>query len=121
LVNGNVGNGFNSLATADLDADGQLDLVGTGTAANGLGYVYVMLRTADGHFHLPVKYQTGKDPVSVAVGDFNRDGIADLATLNFDDDSVSILLGNGDGTFQPEVEYQTGNSRDFPDTLVVAD
>ncbi len=37
------------------------------------------------------------------------------------DDSISILLGNGDGTFQPQTLYQTGESRDFPTGLVAAD
>ena len=36
----------------------------------------------------------------MAVGDFNGDGKADLAVANYSDNSVSVLLGNGDGTFQ---------------------
>src|SRR5216683_1870684 len=39
-------------------------------------------------------------PSSVAVGDFNADGVPDLAVANTDSNSVSVLLGNGDGTFQ---------------------
>jgi len=45
-------------------------------------------------------FATGRGPASVAVGDFNGDGHLDLAVANRDDDSVSILLGQGDGTFQ---------------------
>ncbi len=41
----------------------------------------------------------GVGPTSVAVGDFNRDGIPDLAVANSGDNSVTVLLGNGDGTF----------------------
>jgi hypothetical protein len=44
----------------------------------------------------------------VAVGDFNGDGIPDLATANTHSNSVSILLGNGDGTFQNAVDYDAG-------------
>jgi hypothetical protein len=42
---------------------------------------------------------TGMNPVSVAVGDFNGDGKADLAVANRTGNNVSVLLGNGDGTF----------------------
>src|SRR5439155_14632223 len=42
---------------------------------------------------------TGAQPVAIAVGDFNADGKLDLATVN--DSDVSVLLGNGNGTFQP--------------------
>ena len=45
-------------------------------------------------------------PVSVAVGDFNGDGKADLAVVNDStSNSVSVLLGNGNGTFQAAVNY----------------
>src|SRR5262249_13592884 len=42
----------------------------------------------------------GSRPFSVAVGDFNRDGRPDLAVANGDSNDVSVLLGNGDGSFQ---------------------
>jgi len=53
-----------------------------------------------GGFPTAVRYATGIRPTSVAVGDFNGDGNADLVTANQDDRDVSVLLGNGDGTFQ---------------------
>src|SRR5436309_10502576 len=46
-------------------------------------------------------FTSGFHPISVAVGDFNRDGIQDLAVANKYDNTVSVLLGNGDATFQP--------------------
>ena len=110
---------FTALAVADLDGDGLLDLIGT--EENTPGFAWVMLRNPDKSFKHPVSYQVGAGPNSVAVGDFNHDGVLDLATVNVSDDSISVLLGNGDGTFQAQVVYPTGSSGDFPTGLVVAD
>jgi hypothetical protein len=52
-------------------------------------------------FLAPVDYAVGAGPSGVKVGDFNGDAIPDLATVNFDGQSVSVLLGNADGMFQP--------------------
>jgi autotransporter-associated beta strand protein len=49
---------------------------------------------------LPPVYYPANAPNSVAVGDFNGDGIPDLAVGNFNNDGVNLLLGNGDGTFR---------------------
>ncbi len=77
-------------------------------------------------FQPQVTYGTGANPVGVAVGDFNGDGIPDLAIANLcisdptcqSDSTVSILLGNGDGTFQPQQTYPTGAT---PVGIAVAD
>jgi hypothetical protein len=50
----------------------------------------------------------GTNPRSVAVADFNEDGKADFATANYGSNDVSILLSNGDGTFQTAVSYGVG-------------
>jgi hypothetical protein len=47
-------------------------------------------------------------PVSVAVADFNGDGFPDLAVANCLSNTVSVLLGNGDGTFQAATSYAVG-------------
>jgi hypothetical protein len=60
----------------------------------------------------------GSGPDSVATGDFNKDGKSDLVVANDLGSNLSVLLGNGNGTFQPEVSYTTDA---YPDSLVVAD
>lgn len=52
---------------------------------------------------------TGAQPVSIATGDFNGDGILDFAVVNSADNTVSIFIGNPDGTFAPRVDYPTGS------------
>jgi YVTN family beta-propeller protein len=54
-------------------------------------------------------YGTGSLPIAVATGDFNQDGKLDLAVANLNDDTVSVLLGRGDGTFQSQSVYATGS------------
>ena len=44
------------------------------------------------------------------TGDFTGNGRTDLAVVNSGSDDVSVLLGNGDGTFQPQVTYAVGPS-----------
>lgn len=61
---------------------------------------------------------TGDFPISFAVGDFNRDGRLDLAVANLNSNSVSVLLGKGDGTFQAAVNYNVGSS---PYSIAVGD
>ena len=65
-----------------------------GTAALGAGTAGVGWLNASNS-------PAGSYPESVAIGDFNHDGIADMAVANSGDGTVSILLGNGNGTFQP--------------------
>jgi hypothetical protein len=55
-----------------------------------------------------VDYSTGQGPEGIATGDFNGDGVPDLATANHTANTVSVLLGNGDGTFATNVDYPAG-------------
>src|SRR5690348_11293267 len=53
-------------------------------------------------------FNVGTSPLSVATGDFNGDGKIDVAVANSAGNNVSVLLGNGDGTFQTAVNYNVG-------------
>jgi hypothetical protein len=110
------------VAVGDFNGDGKLDLV---TADYGANSVSVLLGNGDGTFQPAVSYPVQYLPESVAVADFNGDGKLDLAVANSCTDSqcknpgtVSILLGNGDGTFQPATNYSTGY---FSDAIAVGD
>src|SRR5436305_1067025 len=61
-------------------------------------------------FASPADYGVGTSPQAVVSADFNGDGILDLAVANYSDNTVSVLLGNGDvnGTFQPAQTSATG-------------
>ena len=105
--------GGSSVAVGDFNHDGKLDLVVT-TSSDAYGSaVGVLLGNGDGTFQPYLDYPTAYGPYSVAVADFNGDGNADLATANYASGgfSVSVLMGNGDGTFQPHMDYGLGGSR----------
>jgi sugar lactone lactonase YvrE len=60
----------------------------------------------------------GSYPYGVATADFNGDGFVDLVVQNYGSANISVLLGNGDGTFQPQVTYAVG---DLPERVLTAD
>ena len=60
----------------------------------------------------------GNDPWSIAVGDFNGDGKLDIAVANSGNNTLTILLGNGDGTFTPAASPATGSG---PISVAVGD
>jgi len=55
-----------------------------------------------------LSFDTAARPFAVATGDVDGDGIPDLASANQSGDNVSVLIGNGDGTFQARRDYATG-------------
>jgi hypothetical protein len=58
-------------------------------------------------FSLPLEQRVGVDPVGMVAGDLNRDGKADLATVDLQSATVSVLLGRGDGSFRKRTAYKT--------------
>ena len=105
--NGGVGNNPYDVATADLNADGKLDLV---TANIGSNTVSIYLGNGDGTFGNRVDYATGSGPIAVSIGDVTGDGRLDLVVANEGTTTISVLAGNGDGTFAPRVDYAVGNN-----------
>jgi len=63
-------------------------------------------------------FGVGDEPSSVAIVDLDGDGNGDLVVTNQLDSTVSVLLGNGDGTFAAEVVYDVGNR---PSGVAIAD
>ena len=106
-----------SIAVADVNGDGNPDLIvancGSNANCDGNGSAGVLLGNGDGTFQTVVIYDTGgasgftngSSARSVAVGDVNGDGRPDLLMANFNAATIGVLLGNGNGTFQPAVTY----------------
>ncbi|HEY6769300.1 MAG TPA: VCBS repeat-containing protein [Candidatus Sulfotelmatobacter sp.] len=90
-------NDTNEPAIGDLNGDGLADVV----VPNFPGGAGVLLNSGGGSFQQPVYYAPAT--AHVALGDFNGDGKLDMASVG---QGVSVLLGKGDGTFQPAVTYQ---------------
>jgi len=95
-----------AIVTGDFNGDGIVDLA---VAASGCDELTILLGKGDGTFtesgSFPVGPSGPYSPYEIVVGDFNGDGKLDLATAN-DSSYISVLLGNGDGTFQPHVDYE---------------
>ena len=68
-------------------------------------------------FFIRRDYPVGDCPGALVLGDFNNDGIVDIATANMGYETISVLLGNGDGTFREQRAYGIG----FPPGLIIAE
>lgn len=112
-----------SVAIADLDGDDIPDIV---TANVGSETVSVLLGIGDGTFQPHQDIAMGRTNQSVVVGDLDLDGTPDLAIANNSVDAggincnISVLLGNGNGTFQPRRDF-TIAVNSFSVGLVIGD
>src|SRR5579862_2640789 len=113
--------GTSAIAGGDFDHDGKLDLA---VASNNCqfvpcpaGKISILLGNGDGTFQNPVTMDTGQEPNFITAADLNGDGKIDLITANNCvtncsgnmKNALSVLLGNGDGTFQAHMDIQLHN------------
>jgi len=104
-----------SVTIADLDDDGDADLALTNLDDG----VSVRLNRGDGSFGKSAPHPAGLAPTDVKAGDLNGDGRLDLAVVDNGSASVSVLLGRGDGRFEPPLTAPAGG--DYPQQLALAD
>ncbi len=89
-----------------------------GGGSSNVAFFQVRAASIWAAFGSPVHFTAGAGPESLVTADFNGDRKLDLAVPNPNSNNVSILLGNGDGTFRPAVDYGVGQS---PVTAAVGD
>jgi hypothetical protein len=112
---------INAIATADLNGDGNLDIV-QGGGGTGVG-ITVMLGTSHGTFGAATSIAAGCGEAnrsginSIALGDVNGDKRVDVVATSLDDpyncfeNEIAVLLGEGNGNFEAPVYYSTGTTQ----------
>ena len=102
-----------AVVITDFNGDGIEDL-----AVTSQDGVSIFLGNGNGTFRIVGTYPANIGPAGLAVGDFNKDGLPDLAVSNTLSSTVSILLGNGAGGFQPTENIGTNNQNGSGDVAV---
>ena len=107
-----------AVTTADVNGDGQTDLVVTGADSfSNAGIVSIWLNNDEGVFTSAADYAIPNSAQLVMVTDLNSDGMVDIVTKDLGVDStgsysISVLMNKGDGTFTPKTDYPlTGDIR----------
>jgi uncharacterized membrane protein len=125
--------GYNpySVAVADVNGDGKLDLVVANqqqSKTDPEGSISVMLGKGNGTFHPAVNYSSGgQSAYSISIADVNGDGNLDLVVANgclgsnCATGGVGVLLGNGDGTFKKALTFSSGAASVFGSRVAVGD
>ncbi len=109
-------------AITDINKDNHQDLVVANSYSN---FISVLLGKGDGTFGSVINFPVLSRPYNIAVADINNDGNLDLAVANYETDSnlnnLSILLGNGDGTFAPQKKFSVGDFQPRLTSVATAD
>jgi hypothetical protein len=120
-----TGGGSRAVIVRDFNGDGNQDLAVADNCVDpptcATGGVDLLFGIGDGTFQLPVGVPVVAMPTSVVAGDFNKDGLLDIAVCSQGNGVgyVSVLIGNGGGTFQPAMTLNfTGTN---PTSIVSAD
>lgn len=115
------------IAVGDFNQDGKLDLAVLNSTQFANGVLNIFLGNGDGTLQSPILFTVSQGITAqrLAVGDFNRDGVLDIAVTSACSSInsckpgvVSILIGNGDGTFKSGGSYLVG---DTPEAIIAAD
>jgi Ca2+-binding RTX toxin-like protein len=104
-----AGKSPDAVTVADVNGDSHPDLI---AADSTTGMVAVMTSNGDGTFSAPEKLAVGSDPDALAAGVLNStysSANVDIVSANAGSDNVSVLIGNGDGTFDNAVNYSVGS------------
>jgi hypothetical protein len=121
-----AGSGAQAITAADFNVDGTPDLAVANSYENSVS-VLLGDPAAPGYFQTQSMYPVGNNPSGIVAGDFNADGLPDLAVTNGSDSTVGILLGDPlhPGEFQPQQVHPVGLPETWPNawpkTLVVGD
>lgn len=109
------------VAAGDINGDGKMDLLTTITTTHAATSVAVLLGNGDGTFTPAAgnPIPAGQGGSYIALGDFNGDGKLDAAVDNTYNNSITILLGNGDGTFTQAPNPPAAAT--YPGTIAVGD
>ncbi len=98
-----------SVVIGDFNNDNRFDIAVANSGTDSIG---VLLGQGNGIFANPLTYMIGTDstPYSIAVADFNNDNRLDIVVANYGTNSIDILFGSGNGSFQSTISYALGYS-----------